>query len=79
VTSFGQTFDRCPLAWVRDEAAAARAALDDWTMLKSHGVMLAAGGLLDQPASYVDALRVIDDESERCREIARRRAGEVTG
>lgn len=71
MTVWGQSFDRCPKAWLRDEAPSARENLEDWGMLQQHGIMLCGGGLLDQPARYVDAMRTIDVEIGRSREIAR--------
>lgn len=70
VTKYAQSFDRCPKAWLRDDAPRSREDLDDWRMLRHHGVMLEAGGLLDQPARYVDAVQVIDGELSACRAIA---------
>jgi hypothetical protein len=34
----------------------------DYGMLKEHGAMPVAGGVLDQSPTFIDAVEVIDDE-----------------
>jgi hypothetical protein len=75
VTTLGQSFDRCPKAWLRDEAPAARGYLDDWSMLQRHGVMLCGGGLLDQPAIYIEAMHEIDHEVATTRALIAAKGG----
>ena len=65
VTRNGLRFDRCPKAWLRDEAAGAVALIDDWRHYNEHGVMPRAGGRHDQSPRFIDAVETIDDELVR--------------
>lgn len=62
VTANGLSFDRCPKAWLRDEAKGASEMISDWHWLETHGVMPLGGGKLDQPARFVSAVDVIERE-----------------
>ncbi|MEK0431090.1 MAG: hypothetical protein RL139_894 [Gemmatimonadota bacterium] len=64
-------FDRCPKAWLRDEAAAPSLIISDYNWLKLHGVMPRAGGLLDQDPRFVEGATIITEEIYRAQ---RRRA-----
>jgi len=58
----GMTFDRCPIATLRDEQAAERELASDVMLFREHGVMPNAGGLLEQDARWVDALTLVGNE-----------------
>jgi len=70
VTALGLSFDRCPKAWLRDDAGPeVTDALEDWARA-GRGALPLAGGYLDQPARFVEASRLIDAEVEVCQRVA---------
>ena len=65
-------FDRCPKAWLRDEAARELSWVRDHARYVSHRVMPHAGGWLDQSPLWVEACSVIDDAAGQIdKELAR--------
>lgn len=72
VTVLGQLFERCPKAWARDEAQREIEVLRQADALQRWGALPCAGGLDDQPAAFVAALDVIDDEARATQDALRR-------
>jgi len=55
-------FDRCPHAWLRDEAKAEADLVEDVLFFESDGVLPHAGGRLDQSPAFIEALTVVRSE-----------------
>lgn len=79
-------FERCPKAWLRDEAGAVQQLISDSAWLRQHGVMPRKGGLLSQDPRFIEAHGLINEEifavakrrreqDERRREEAAKRKG----
>ena len=66
----GLTFDRCPIATLRDEQAMERELASDVMTFREHHVMPNAGGLLDQDPRWVEALTLVDNEIAAIRTAA---------
>lgn len=66
----GLTFDRCPIATLRDEQAMECELASDVMTFREHHVMPNAGGLLDQDARFTDALAIVDNEIAAIRTAA---------
>ena len=58
ITKRGSRFNRCPKAWQVYEAAAAANLFTDWVWLESHQILPLPGGLLDQPAKFIEASNI---------------------
>lgn len=72
MTRFGQSFTRCPKAWLRDAGGGAQELLGDWHRMHSLSLLPYGGGVLEQPAVWLEAMDVITAELATCREIATR-------
>ncbi len=57
-SALGDRFDRCAKAWYRDNAPGELFA--DYTRAKA-GLMPCAGGALEQPAKFLEAVELIDE------------------
>jgi hypothetical protein len=55
-------FDRCPHAWLRDEARAEADLVDDVLFYERDGILPHAGGRLDQSPAFVEALTIVREE-----------------
>jgi len=55
VTQLGGRFDRCPKAWLRDDASEEAELIGDVMAFREHHIAPCAGGLLDQPPLWVEA------------------------
>ena len=53
---------RCPKAWLTDEAQGEEQMVGDYHWLREHKTPVLAGGLLDQPARYVESVGIIETE-----------------
>ena len=60
VTRGGLRFDRCPKAWIRDEAREAAQFLEDFAFLDRFGVLPEPGGKLDQDPRFLQSVDVIE-------------------
>lgn len=73
VTRGGLRFDRCPKAWVRDDAAGVSSFLDDFVYLDKHGIQPNHGGKLDQSPRFLQAVGIIEAAREGIRAAQERR------
>jgi hypothetical protein len=55
-------FDRCPQAWLRDEAAEAVDAIEDVQALDADGMMPGPGGRLDQSPRFLEAIPIVREQ-----------------
>ena len=62
MTQLGGRFDRCPKAWLRDDASEEAELIGDVMAFREHHIAPCAGGLLDQPPLWVEALGVVDEQ-----------------
>ena len=62
VTRNGLRFDRCPKAWVRDEAQQESLFLADFVFLDNHKILPNPGGRLDQCPRFLEAVDIIQIE-----------------
>lgn len=63
------TLEVCPKKFIRDEQQGAVEVIRNYGRLKQHGVMPAAGGTDDQAPTFVDAIEVLDDETEKLKKL----------
>ncbi len=57
--------DRCPKAFIRDDAPEAEAQIGDFRWLQRYGVAPREGGRLAQDAAFIDAVDVFESELHR--------------
>jgi hypothetical protein len=55
----GFMFPRCPTSWIRNEGAELSALYADAAMFIDRGVLPHGGGMLDQPARFLQALAIV--------------------
>lgn len=74
VTRGGLRFDRCPKAWVKDEARSAALVLSDFVFLDKHKIMPDPGGRLDQSPRFLESVDIIEQTRAEIREAKDRAA-----
>jgi len=55
-------FQRCPHAWLRDEAAAAAALVHDALAFERDRILPDAGGRLDQSPHFLECLDIVREQ-----------------
>ncbi len=68
VTRGGLRFDRCPKAWIRDDAQAESLFLADFVFLENHKILPDPGGRLDQCPRFLEAVDVIQSVKTEIKE-----------
>lgn len=75
MTRWGDRFDRCPKAWLRDEVGPLADLMEDAEVLRTQGLLPHAGGRLDQHPRFLEAVRVLELERTRFDEVLKRLGG----
>ena len=79
VTRGGLRFDRCPKAWIRDEARGASQFLSDFVFLDKYQILPNEGGRLDQCPRFLEAVDIISDTRAGMDDAAEKRAKQKRG
>ena len=79
VTRGGLRFDRCPKAWIRDEARGASQFLSDFVFLDKYQILPDEGGRLDQCPRFLEAVDIISDTRAGMDDAAEKRAKQKRG